>query len=175
MRRVGAAALITDENGRVLLVRHTYGRKNWELPGGVVEHGESPMDGAVREVREETGLSVAPTELTGIYYDAEADVLHFVFRCVPTDSGAVPRSDGAEVDGGAFRDPDRLPRPISDFTHLRIRDGMVGGGYPMPTLVGSRRWLAFVRRGCSTRSLEATGWREQLRHAQDELAEEIGA
>jgi len=51
------------------LVRHTYGRKNWELPGGVVEQGESPMDGAVRAVQEETGLFVAPTQLTGIYYE----------------------------------------------------------------------------------------------------------
>ena len=141
MHRVGAAALITDERGRVLLVRHTYGRKNWELPGGVVEQGESPMDGAVREVQEETGLSVAPTQLTGIYYDPDADFLHFVFRCVPTGSGAVPRPDGAEVDECAFWGPDTLPRPISDFTLLRVRDGMAGGKYPMPTLVGSRRWL----------------------------------
>jgi 8-oxo-dGTP pyrophosphatase MutT (NUDIX family) len=61
MQRVGAAGLITDEEGKVLLVRHTYGRKNWELPGGMVERGESPMEGAVREVQEETGLSVTPT------------------------------------------------------------------------------------------------------------------
>jgi 8-oxo-dGTP diphosphatase len=140
-QRVGAAALITDEEGRVLLVRHTYARKNWELPGGAVEQGESPMDGAVREVQEETGLAVSPTQLTGIYYDTEADFLHFVFRCAPTGSGAVPRPDRAEVDECVFWAPDNLPRPISDFTLLRIRDGMVGSKYPMPTLVGSRRWL----------------------------------
>ncbi|PYO58249.1 MAG: hypothetical protein DMD83_05025, partial [Candidatus Rokuibacteriota bacterium] len=121
MQRVGAAALITDEEGRVLLVRHTYGHKNWELPGGVVERGESPMDAAVREVREETGLSVASTQLSGIYYDPEADFLHFVFRCVRTDAGGVPRPDGAEVDQCAFWGPENLPRPISDFTLLRIR------------------------------------------------------
>jgi len=141
MQRVGAAAIITDGEGRVLLVRHTYGRKNWELPGGRVEQGESPMDGAVREVQEESGLSVAPTYLTGIYYDREADFLHFVFRCVPTGSGAGPHPDGAEVDECAFWRPDSLPRPISDFTLLRIREGLVGGKYPMPTLVGPRQWL----------------------------------
>ena len=114
--------------------------KNWELPGGGVEHGESPMDGAVREALEETGLPVTPTQLTCIYYDAEADFLHFVFRCVPTDRSAVPHPDGAEVDACAFWRPDGLPRPISDFTLLRIRDAMAGGTYPMPTLVGPRRW-----------------------------------
>jgi uncharacterized RmlC-like cupin family protein len=49
--------------------------------------------------------------------------------------------DGAEVDECVFWGPDSLPRPISDFTLLRIRDGMVGSTYPMPTLVGSRRSL----------------------------------
>lgn len=139
--RVGAAALITDEEGRILLIRQTYGRKNWELPGGGIEPGESPMDGAVREVQEETGLAVAPTELTGIYDDAEADFVHFVFRCVATGSGAVTRPDGAEVDACAFWDPDTLPRPLSDFTLLRIREGMVGSPYPMPTRVGPRQWF----------------------------------
>jgi 8-oxo-dGTP diphosphatase len=141
MQRVGAAALIIDEDGRVLLARHTYGRKNWELPGGVVEQGESPMDGAVREVQEETGLSVTPIQLTGIYCDTQADFLHFVFRCVPTGSGTVPRPDGAEVDECAFWYPDSPPRPISDFTLLRIREGIGGGTYSMPTLVGPRQWL----------------------------------
>lgn len=39
----------------------------WDLPGGFVEMGESPAEAVVREVREETGLSVQPTELIGAY------------------------------------------------------------------------------------------------------------
>lgn len=139
--RVGAAALITDDDRRVLLIRHTYGHKNWELPGGTVEQGESPMDGAVREALEEAGLSVIPTHLTGIYYDAEADFLHFVFRCVAMGSPATPRPDGAEVDACAFWHPGELPRPISDFTVVRIMDGIAGNSYPLPTVVGPRQWL----------------------------------
>lgn len=52
--RMGAAAVILDEDRRVLLVKHTYGRRNWELPGGYVELDESAADAVVREVREET-------------------------------------------------------------------------------------------------------------------------
>jgi 8-oxo-dGTP diphosphatase len=141
MQRIGGAALITDPHGGILLVRHTYGRRNWDLPGGGIEHGESPVDGTVREVREETGLSVTATELTGIYYDKDADWLHFVFRNVITGSDAAPRPDGVEIDACGFWHPNSLPRPISDFTVLRIRDGARASGYPLPTLVGPRQWL----------------------------------
>jgi len=53
MERVGAAAVILNGDGEVLLVHHTYGMLNWELPGGIGERGESPTETAVREVREE--------------------------------------------------------------------------------------------------------------------------
>ena len=40
-RFVGVAAGVVDPAGRILLVRHTYGALNWELPGGMSEPGES--------------------------------------------------------------------------------------------------------------------------------------
>jgi 8-oxo-dGTP diphosphatase len=61
---VGVGAVIVDE-GRVLLVRRGTEplRGEWSLPGGLLEVGESLMAGVVREVREETGLTVEPVEL----------------------------------------------------------------------------------------------------------------
>jgi ADP-ribose pyrophosphatase YjhB (NUDIX family) len=57
-------AVVVDQ-GRVLLVRR--GREplkgQWSLPGGLLEIGESLSAGVVREVREETGLTVEPVEL----------------------------------------------------------------------------------------------------------------
>ena len=47
-----AAAVIVDDDGRILLVRHSYGELNWEIPGGAGELGESADAAAVREVRE---------------------------------------------------------------------------------------------------------------------------
>jgi 8-oxo-dGTP pyrophosphatase MutT (NUDIX family) len=58
-RRIGAAAVIVNDEGGVPLVKQTYGRLNWELPGGAGEAGESPDETVLREVREETGLDVA--------------------------------------------------------------------------------------------------------------------
>jgi len=57
--RVGAYAIVTDDDARMLLCRIAPGYPEggkWTLPGGGVDHGEHPDDGVVREVAEETGL-----------------------------------------------------------------------------------------------------------------------
>jgi 8-oxo-dGTP pyrophosphatase MutT (NUDIX family) len=56
-KRVIAQGHLTDESGRVLLCRLTY-KPEWDLPGGVVEVGESPAAGLVRELQEELGITV---------------------------------------------------------------------------------------------------------------------
>lgn len=57
--RVAVAAIIIDEENRILLCEHSYRKFHpWGLPGGGLEHGESPECGIVREVWEETGLDV---------------------------------------------------------------------------------------------------------------------
>lgn len=66
---IGAAAIILNLEGHVLLVKHSYGKYNWELPGGLSEAQESAEESARREVLEETGLKVTPESLTGVYYD----------------------------------------------------------------------------------------------------------
>lgn len=54
-KRVISQGLLRDERGRILLCELTY-KREWDLPGGVVEPDESPADGLVREVREELGI-----------------------------------------------------------------------------------------------------------------------
>jgi 8-oxo-dGTP pyrophosphatase MutT (NUDIX family) len=78
-RLVGVAAAVHDDGGRILLVRHTYGRLNWELPGGASEPGESFEETALRELQEETGLAGRVDRLAGIYYRREDDSHHLVF------------------------------------------------------------------------------------------------
>ncbi|WP_206045837.1 NUDIX domain-containing protein [Nocardia mangyaensis] len=56
-KRMGAGALFVDYVGRVLLVEPTY-KDHWELPGGVVESGESPRAAVIREISEELDLTV---------------------------------------------------------------------------------------------------------------------
>jgi len=65
---VGVGAIII-ENSRVVLVKRAHPplQAQWSIPGGVLEVGELVREAAVREAREETGLSVEPGELLGVY------------------------------------------------------------------------------------------------------------
>ena len=65
---VGVGAIII-EDARVVLVKrlHPPLQAEWSIPGGVLEVGELVREAAIREAREETGLTVEPGELLGVY------------------------------------------------------------------------------------------------------------
>lgn len=64
-KRVISQGLLRDELGRVLLCELTY-KKEWDLPGGVVEVGEAPSIGLVRELQEELGITVEVRDLVTV-------------------------------------------------------------------------------------------------------------
>lgn len=116
---IGAAAVIFDAQGRVLLVKHTYGKLNWDLPGGAAEAAESAAETALREVREETGLHAVVERMVGqVYYDRRYDMHHFVFVC---RTAGAPVVNSPEISEWGYWPVDQLPRPISDFTVRRIQ------------------------------------------------------
>jgi 8-oxo-dGTP diphosphatase len=88
---VSVAAAVVDDDGRVLVIqRRDNGR--WEPPGGVLEMNESIPEGVAREVREETGLSVELTRLTGVYKNMVRGVVAIMFRARVT-GGTLSASD----------------------------------------------------------------------------------
>ena len=140
-RQIGSGALIFDSDHRVLLVKHTYGKFNWEIPGGVSEAGESVNQTVVREVREETGLDVEPERLSGVYYSGPDDMHHFAFICRLIDPHAKPVPSSPEIADCRFFDRDRLPSPISDFSIRRIDDAMARPPALTITRIGPRVWF----------------------------------
>ena len=131
----------------MLLVRHTYGRLNWELPGGVSDAGEAPDETAMRELFEETGLRVELDHLTGVYFEPDHDLgpmLHFAFRCGWHDR-LDPVASSPEISDVGYWPLDDLPTPISDFTERRIADAALDGPVQIAH-VGRRRWRG-VRQG----------------------------
>ncbi len=94
---VGAVLVLSREDGCVLLVdqRHSAG---WALPGGHLRRGEDPVDGVLREVREEVGLRLERTQLPPpiALVDAPAQRVDLVF--VLDHDGQQPRrADEDEV------------------------------------------------------------------------------
>ena len=140
---LGAASVIVDLRGRILLVHHTYGALNWEIPGGGTEPDESVEETAIREAREEVGIELAPLRLTGIYWEPgwnPGGLHHFIFRTSLAPDSPEPRPDLVEISECAWFPVDRLPRPLSDFTARRIQDALserAAGVFVVP----ERRWL----------------------------------
>ena len=119
-----AGALVVRD-GRVLLVRRAVdpGRGKWDIPGGFLEPDELPQEGAIRELREETGLTITPTALLGFYLDdypygppgSNEKVLIVYFLATATGE-ARPDDDASAV--GWFA-PGDLPGPGDlAFPHL---------------------------------------------------------
>jgi ADP-ribose pyrophosphatase YjhB (NUDIX family) len=98
------SSVLVVEQGRVLLVRQGIEPYLgwWDIPGGFLEAGEHPEAGAVREVAEETGLQIRPTELLGVYMDAYGQSEEYTLNLCYV----------AELVGGR-------PNPVSDVTELR--------------------------------------------------------
>ncbi|MCX6790391.1 MAG: NUDIX hydrolase [Candidatus Kaiserbacteria bacterium] len=81
-KQVGTAVLFFNSQGELLIVKPDY-KEGWLVPGGSCDDNESPLHCALRETKEEIGLTVATLNLAGIYYAPKkepfTDSLKFIF------------------------------------------------------------------------------------------------
>jgi len=121
----GADGAVFDGAGRILLIQRA-DTGLWAMPGGALDVGETPAEGAAREVREETGLDVQPRAFVGVYDSRRCGsvlafhLYHFVFLCDPVDPKNEPRSRHETTDVGWFQERD-LP-PLHGGHPIRVRD-----------------------------------------------------
>lgn len=124
---LGVRGVVVDEQGRVLLLRHTY-TPGWHFPGGGVEKGETCALSLSRELEEEAGIRAAPEafELISVHanhaFFPNDHVL--VYRITAWTQGeATQRGEIAEV---SFFDPRNPPADVSKGTKRRLDEIFAG-------------------------------------------------
>ena len=107
---VSAAAIITNREGRVLLLDHVI-RPNsgWGLPGGFLEHGEQPEEGIRREIMEETRLELSDLKMFRVR--TLGSHLEILFRA---SADGTPQLDGQEIKGFGWFHARELPEKMND-------------------------------------------------------------
>jgi 8-oxo-dGTP pyrophosphatase MutT (NUDIX family) len=112
------------QDGRLLLVRHTY-QNAWYLVGGGVQGGETLEQAVRREAAEEVGAELGALSLFGVYsnfYESKSDHI-VVFVC--TDCALSGVTD-QEIERLGFFGPQDLPEGTSPGTRRRVRE-YIGG------------------------------------------------
>ncbi len=104
--RVAVAAMIFDEQGRILLFKHTYRKFEWGIPAGSLEYNEQPAQAIVREILEETGMDIQVQKL--LWADSAKDDRHIslIYLCKIMD-GVFQKS--LEISEVKYFDVDDLP------------------------------------------------------------------
>ncbi len=120
---LGVRGVVQDDRGRVLLVRHTYG-KGWHFPGGGVERGETLAEAIAKELREEASviLKKSPRHFHTYRNTRTSRFDHVaLFICDGWEHGEPwqPNSEIAEI---GFFPLEDLPKYITPYTRVRLEE-----------------------------------------------------
>jgi 8-oxo-dGTP diphosphatase len=111
---VTAGAVVADERGRVLLLRHVLRKgSGWGIPGGFLTAGEQPEEAVRRELREETGLELETVELVFVRSLAHVRQVEIIFRCRMRAAALAGLEKGFEIDRAEWFARDALPAGLS--------------------------------------------------------------
>ena len=114
--RVGVGVFVFKD-GRFAMIRRkgSHGEGTWSIPGGHLEYGESFEQTAVREVQEETGLTITNVRFGAVTNDVfEAEGKHYVTIWVVSDweSGELTIAEPDKSDDAAWKTFETLPGPL---------------------------------------------------------------
>ena len=115
----GVSVLVTDQQGRLLLVRHSYGPEGWALPGGGMGRGEDALAAARREVAEEVGCALEGAKVLDSIEETISGSPHTAWL-VAGKTRDYPRPDRREVIEARFFPIHSLPEPLTRLTRARV-------------------------------------------------------
>jgi 8-oxo-dGTP diphosphatase len=125
-KRVSADILLRDDRGRILLVDPTY-KPDWDLPGGMAEANESPVNAVRRELREELGLDVTVGSLLCVDWVSPHgpwdDLINFIFDggMLTRDAISAIQIVDDELRAFEFCDEGRAKERLRPYVWRRIR------------------------------------------------------
>lgn len=102
--------VIIENEGKVLMIRNSYGTKLWTFPGGGKKRNETPEEGAKREALEEVGLCLDGLEYLGSYFNEsqyKRDTAYCFYKKVDSDYFKI---DDDEVEEGRWFAMSDLPQ-----------------------------------------------------------------
>lgn len=128
-----------------MLLAETVYKDDWELPGGVVEPGESPRAGAIREILEEIGLAATLGEPAIVDWMPAwlgwSDAVEFIFDCgvLPVEVASALSPYDSEIRALHWCQQSELAERVSELSARRIAlvcegfSGHTENGYPVST------------------------------------------
>lgn len=123
----GIRGFVTDEDGQVLLVRHSY-IAGWHIPGGSVDPNESAVEAVARELAEEAAIApVGEIRLMGLHFNrGMAGRDHVAVYHVPRWRQLKPFTPTREILEARFFPMDRLPDGTGEGSRRRVREHLEG-------------------------------------------------
>lgn len=110
---------IIDINNKIVLIERKNPPNGWALPGGFVDEGETVEDAVIREMKEETNLSLENLQQFHVYSDPLRDPRGHTVSVVFTAIGVgEPKAQDDAKEIGLFNS-DTLPEDIA-FDHRKI-------------------------------------------------------
>lgn len=124
---LGVRAIVWSEDGKVLLVRHTY-TPGWHFPGGGVERGETAVSALAKELLQETGLHLEGVpKLHGVFHNNAVNSRDHVLAYICQVSGRlVTKPTSLEIAEAGFFDLADLPEGTDPGTIRRLREVVDG-------------------------------------------------
>jgi 8-oxo-dGTP diphosphatase len=119
---VTAGAVVCDERGRVLLLKHVLRKgSGWGVPGGFLKAGEQPEEAIRRELREETGLELDSVELAFVRALRDVNQVEIIFRAEMRSEALARVERGFEIDRAEWFATDSLPESFGEDQRRIIR------------------------------------------------------